>query len=396
MDYVSSLLEHTKTFESPTSFWKWSAYATIGAVLRNNVWKQDGDGKLYPNIYVLLLAGSGERKDRPVKTCESMIKKIANTRCISGRTSIQALVDEIGYAESSKDGRVIEGGAAIFVAPELAAGIVSDPAAIDILTDIYDNKPEGYNIYLRGRSKTSLGSTTFTMLAASNEAMLKELFTIKSTQGGFLARTFVVKPNEQRPPNPLTDVIDMSTSKAKLVTHLQEIAKLKGCCILTIGAKLEYDDWYVGYRILCRNKPDPSGVMGRLQTGVFKVAMILAANDGKLEISKENIEEAIELCMGLLPNYNTFIMSTGKSELATAGALLIEAIKKGENGGGNRRSRKSILREHWADIDAPMLDACVQTLDQAGFIKIEMSQDNGHIYSLTEKCLEVMDNKEVR
>ena len=99
--FLELLLDHTKSYESPTMFWKWSGYASIAAVLRDNVWKNFGDKRLYPNIYVLFLAESGSRKGPPVDLSEQMLKEIGNTKCISGRSSIQGIVDELAHTETN-------------------------------------------------------------------------------------------------------------------------------------------------------------------------------------------------------------------------------------------------------------------------------------------------------
>ena len=389
MGYVSNLLDHTAEFESPTSFWKWSAYVTIAAILRNNVWKPDGDGRLYPNIYVLFLAGSGSRKERPVTTCESLVKKVSNTKVIAGRSSIQALVDEIAQGETSKTGVVIEGGSAVFLAPEMAAGLVSDPAAIDTLTDIYSSKDEGYDILLRGRGKTKLKNIVFSMVGASNEAMLKELYTDKAIQGGLLARTFLVVPDEFRKANPLTKVVDSSKSKATLLASLRDIAKLKGAFHFSEGADSEYSEWYADFRESYRKKIDESGVMGRLHTGVMKLAMILAADELSMVIERWHIEEAIEVCVGLLPNYNKFVRATGRSDQASIITILVQEIK---NRPSYTISRKELLRKHYHDIDVASLDAAVITLTQAKLLKEYMHLETKEItYEITKECLDVME-----
>ena len=62
MPFVEDYVSFFKDYESPTSFWKWSAYAAIAAVLRDSIFLQQGDLVTYPNIFVLLLAQSAGAK----------------------------------------------------------------------------------------------------------------------------------------------------------------------------------------------------------------------------------------------------------------------------------------------------------------------------------------------
>ena len=55
----------------------------------------------------------------------------------------EGILDELARGETDKvTGRVTSGGSALFSASELSAGIVSDPEAVKILTDIYDFKDD--------------------------------------------------------------------------------------------------------------------------------------------------------------------------------------------------------------------------------------------------------------
>src|SRR6266542_6273361 len=93
-DFVSMLLDYTKEYESPSSFWKWSAYSTIGALLRNNVFYKHGLESIYPNLYIVLLADSAEyRKGAPIKMAAKLIDALGHTKHLLGSTSKEALLE---------------------------------------------------------------------------------------------------------------------------------------------------------------------------------------------------------------------------------------------------------------------------------------------------------------
>lgn len=395
MAFVSDLLNYTKDYESPTSFWKWSSYATIAAVLRDNCWIPQGYSKMYGNIYVLNLADSAiQRKGKPVELSEKLVKLVNNTKIIAGRTSIQALLDELGRGETdAKTGKIIKGGSAIFYAPELSAGLVSDPQSVSILTDIYDPKDE-YKELLRGRGTKIISKIVFSMFAASNEALLKAVYDKGAVHGGLLGRTFLVTPaGEFRKSNSLLDHIDDPEQFNKLVSQLKEIANLSGEIKLSKEAKKEYDDWYNSFRDSYKEKGDKSGIVGRLHTGVLKIAMILAVNEMSMEINQTHIDNSISECLALLPNYNTFVISSGRGILSEAGAILIQELVAAP---GHQLSRKKIIRDHWHTFDATLLDSLVANLEQADLLKTEPMMNGTGVetyYRLTEKCLNTMGLK---
>jgi hypothetical protein len=385
-DFISSFLTHTSEYESPTSFWKWSAITAIGSILRDNCYRQFGDHRIYPNIYTLLVADSAvHRKGNPVKLCEALVSKINNTKVISGRTSIQAILDELSRGETNpKTGALLKGGSALFSAAELSAGIVNDPEAVKILTDIYDFREE-YTSRLRGTGTFRIKNVCFSMMAASNASMLIGFFDNIAILGGLLGRTMLVKPDQFRQGNSLWDIKDTSVGFKQLVCQLKVISELKGEFEFSIEAKEVYDNWYIPLRKSYEKKPDSSGILGRIHTSVLKVAMILSVNyRQELQVEKRDIEESIDECMALLPNYQSFIMRSGKSTIADVGAIVLGELIVSKD---HQMSRKELLRKHWNQFDAEIFDKTMQTLVPAGML-LESMNGTGIFYQLSEKCLE--------
>jgi hypothetical protein len=383
--FVQAFMEHNKQYESPSSFWKWAAYSAIAAVLRDNVKLADGDSWLYPNIYVLFLAGSAQRKGRPITTAEHLVHLVNNVKIISGRSSIQAILVEIGQTETDTKGVLRKGGSAIFFAPELSAGIVSDDQSIQILTDIYDYKATGHTTNLIGRGKSKLDKLVFSMLAASNEELLKELYSLKAIKGGLLGRTFLIKPNESRPANAFPTADEKGF--LALVDLLKEISLITEVFQFSQEARNFYVEWYRGFYEAAKKRNDPSGVFGRLHTNVKKLAVILSADGLSSTISKHHVEQAIDECLGLIPNYSSFMISSGKSTIAEAGAIILtELSAKGCVG------KKQLIRDFWMHFDPEILDKTMAAFEISGLIKTQLIGSDIS-YALTDKGKEIMGKK---
>ena len=389
MSFIQDYLTHSAEYESPTSFWKWSSYGAISSVLRDNVYRCQGDDFLFPNIYTLLLADSAiHRKGRPVKLAEALIAAVNNTKVISGRASIQAILDELSHTETDKKtGNIIKGGSAIFIAEELAAGIVADPESIAILTNIYDYKLN-FTSRLRTQGNFKIEKLVFSMLAASNEDLLRGIYDQTAIRGGLLGRTFVITPNEFRPSNTLFNLPDKTESRKKLISQLTDISKMRGEMKFDKDAIGEYKGWYEPFRMSYKNKVDKTGIVGRLHTGVLKVAIILAANHVSMNVTKEYMEEAISECLSIIPNYRSFLMTSGKSNISETGAIVLEELLSAA-GKNYTVTRKVLLREHWSSFDGELLDKATSTLEQAGLL-LSVLEGNELAYRLTDKCLETM------
>lgn len=389
--FIDNYQKHNSIYESPGSFWKWSAYATVSAVLKDNCFIKSGDSFLYPNLYTLIVAeSSGHRKNRPVEFSESLVNAVKNTKILSGRASVQAILDDLARAETdSKTGKVVKSNAAIFYAVELSAGVVSDPEGMAILTDIYDFKPNPYKQRLRTGPCFNLDKIVFSMFSASNEDMLRGLFDISVIKGGFLARTLLIVPNEFRESNSLLriDHEKLKDSKNNLIINLKAIASLNGEFFVTDSAKDEFEDWYKPFRRAYEKKKEASGIVGRIHTHVLKIAMVLAANDLELIIDKRHMEQAINDCLSLLPNYSIFTMSHGKTDLSQAGGIVVgELLAASEY----KMSRKDLIRKHWTNgVDADMLEKIIVNLEAAGMI-VQHQHKEGLSIQLTKSALDTM------
>jgi uncharacterized protein DUF3987 len=388
--FVSSYFEHNKIYESPGSFWKWSSYAIISAILKDKCYLKNGSSLLFPNLYTLIVAeSSGHRKNRPVEFSETLVHSVNNTKILSGRASVQAILDDLHRAESdAKTGKVIKSNSAILFAVELSAAIVADPEGMGILTDIFDFKPNPYKQRLRTGPCFDLDKIVFSMLSASNEEMLRRLFDISVVRGGFLARTLLIVPNEFRKSNSLLEIdhTALEAGKMRLIELLKAISLLNGEFAIEPEARREYEDWYNPFRKSYEKKKEASGIVGRIHTHVLKIAMILAADKLSLSIRKEEMEQAINDCISLLPNYSIFTMAHGKTDLEQAGGIVIADLLAAPL---HLLSRKDIIRRHWTNgVNVEMLDKIVINLETAGLLQSIQSKEQGMCIQLTKSCLE--------
>src|SRR6476469_10441112 len=107
MTWLDEVMRATDEVESPKSFIKWAALSAIAAVVKNNVYLDKHYYKLYPNIYVMLIAKSGMRKGFPVAMAKELVKSIDNTRVIAGRNSIQGVLKTLSTSYTRENGKAL-------------------------------------------------------------------------------------------------------------------------------------------------------------------------------------------------------------------------------------------------------------------------------------------------
>lgn len=389
MSFVDEFIEFTRHEESPENFWRWAAYATIAATLRDSVYYDHGLRKTYPNIYVVFLAQSANnRKSGPFNLVYNLLQHqaIANTKIIRGRTSVQAILDELSQDVGSKNGGMpLKGGSCLLAAEELSSFFVNDPQLIPMLTDMYDFR-EHWEYKLRSTGSMKIKNLCVTLLAASNEQLLKEVYTDAAIYGGLLGRTFMVRPDATRPPNAQMDVDPNAYKTDNLVKSLKEIKnQMRGPIKMAPEAKDFYVMWYDKLYQSYKRYNDKTGMIQRIHTGVVKLSIILAAADCQMLISQAHVEEAIKQATSLKTNYDGFVLKSGKSEQAQSGALLLEMLKERKGS----VSRKEFLMLHWNDVSSEELDKVVITFESAGMLT-QVMLNNEISYHWTGKLKNIL------
>src|SRR4030095_9455275 len=199
MSWLQEIVSQHDELESPQSFWYWSALAAVSAVVKDQVWLYLQIFYFYSNIYVMLHADSGLKKGPPISMARQLVKAVGNTRIISGRSSIQGILKDLGTAQTveGQKGKFNQKSTAFICSSELTSSLVEDRVATDILTDLYDRQ---YNIgtwrSLLKMESFNLVDPTITMLTATNEAHSTDFFGKKDIHGGYFARTFIIAEHE--------------------------------------------------------------------------------------------------------------------------------------------------------------------------------------------------------
>ena len=400
MSWLDKLINMHSDMESPTSFWMWSGLVTISAVVKDNIWiSRGGKYNLYPNIYCILHADSGLKKGPPINLSKRLVKKVNNTRLIIGRSSIQGILKELGTAKTEPGGRVNVKSVGYINASELSSSLVTDPAALTILTDLYDrNYWEGEYSSLLKMETFKLKDPTVTLFGGINAAHSDEFFEMKDLKGGFFARTFIVYEKEESIINSLARrgiVVD----EDELVRYLKELIKLSGPFRelsdenneLTEVAKY-YDDWYVNFRktVKASEVKDETGTLNRFGDSVLKVAMLLSlAKEPKLEIDLESLKLAIEIGEKLIAGIRQVTQNkVGNKETsnATRKAILIQELLIRDT---HSISQAQLLKKYWMHGNLNEWVDCANSLEAGGQIKIK-SMGNQVIYEMPDAVFEEM------
>lgn len=363
----------------------------IAGVVKNNVFLDKFYYKLYPNIYVLLIGKSGIRKGPPVSLAKRLVNEVGNTRVISGRASIQAIISELRTARTmDNNGPPITDAVGFLTSSEFASFIIQDQQALTILTDLYDGdyNPEWVNL-TKGSGSEKLKNPCLTMIGASNEVHFRDAVPDNALGGGFVARTFIIHADRKSTINPLTSAPKQILDIPKLAEYLRVLAKLRGQFSFSEAGKKTYDDWYAEYSD--GEYSDTTGTIDRLHDHILKTSMLISlSRKTNLVLEEEDIAEAISSCQDFVPGSRRVSMGGGKSASAPGTAVMLrELLSRKEHSYG--MSRAALLRKHWAYFDSLELDRIVESLENQKAITMKL-MDNGNgrelYYFLTEHVIQ--------
>lgn len=417
MNWLDDLIKHHSEYEAPMSFWWWGGIATISAVIKDKVWMDRYIYNLYPNIYVMLHADSGLKKGPPINMAKKLAKMTGDVRVITGRSSMQGILKEMGSAQTKPGGKVETKSTVFICSSELSSSIVEDPVATKILTDLYDrNYNEGEWKSLLKMEQFQLHDPTITMFTATNESMSEDFFTKSAVQGGYFARTFIVYESKRNARNSLAYPPEHIPDYRAYADYLKQLSKLDGSFKafatlnnsgeykykkLKIGldgtpreiwfdkAGLIYDDWYDNFLDLvdAQEVKDPTGTLNRFGDSVLKVAMLLSlAEHPKLEITESAMLRAVSTCEKLLGNVRRTIHGKqGTSSSSILKTLIIDVLYNREP---HQISREVLMKKMWTHYaDADEFDNIMLSFHHAGMIKTH-TMGNTIVYTMPSDQVE--------
>lgn len=417
MNWLSEIVDQYRELESPENYWRWAAIASIAATVKDNIWLDRGglDGgvfKTYPNIYVMLHGESGIKKGPPVNMAKRLVQLAGGTQIITGRSSIQGILKQMGTSHSEPGGRIVGGSKVFICSSELTSSIIDDPVATKILTDLYDRSyNEGEWAQLLKMDQFTLKDPTVNMLTATNDSMSEEFFTKAAIKGGYYARTFIIYENKRKHSNSLIYPLHRKPDIIAASLYLKELAKLKGAfsplasivqsdChphrkikfereIYFSEAGLIYDDWYDHFNELIDSleSKDETGTLNRFGDSVLKIAMLLSISyEPKLVIRPDALNEAIIECEKLLGNIRktTLGKTSTNNTAAFKVAVIMELLQRETHTISSEMLMKKMIM-HFSSANE--FSELMMSLEQAGVI---LSQPLGN------KIMYIMPESQVK
>ena len=289
-NWIQAFIDATDKTSTPTIFRKWSAISCLAGVLERRVWVFTAGSKLYPNLYIVLVARPGIGKTEATDRVRMLWDGVEGVHIASSNLSRASLADELNSAKrldktgeyNALNASVNELGTLI---PKYSADFMSQ------LTDLYDCKV--YTERKRGNKLViKIPNPFLNMIMATQPAYLQSFLPDTAWDQGFLSRCVLVYAPEQ---SQLQDLFDVPTINLKaLAKDLTAIQQIKGCFQFTEEARNFINQWYVSGGKPRPDHPKLVNYCTRRTAHLLKLCQIAAINTKSvLNIGLETVQVAL-------------------------------------------------------------------------------------------------------
>jgi len=374
--WLKHYLDFTKGMESPEIFHFWVGISLIATSLGRNVYLDRGYFKLYPNMFIVLLAESEEcakstairigvdkilRAD-DMEGCPMIFAQKATPQAL-----VETLVDETGVPDADM---VINKNAEVYVtASELAVFLgkkEKNSELLTMLTDLYDC-PDKWAYKTRFKGWEQVVNACLNMVAGTTPKWLRLTIPSDAVAGGFVSRLIFIYVNHTDREFPHPEYGDAEERlRIKLVHDLSLIRRIKGPFKWGPGTKEWYADWYKVNAARLRKAPEL--YVRRKKDLVLKLAMCTSASksdDRVISISDlETSVAAVNKVEEYLPVAIALISSTTMGDDTRKVLEIVRRELKVDHSG--------LLRRLWHVLDAKRLGEIILTLEESGLIGTEL------------------------
>ena len=305
--YIEKYLRYTANQESPVIFHSWAAVSTISYAVGRDIWLDQDYFKIYPNHYIILVAGSGScKKGASVGIARKIIHDALGERddrlFIPGKIYPEALIRAMNkkvedpFNQAASLHKVHR--AVLLFSPELGSFLskaMQQSGMPDLLTELYDC-PDVHDHVTKNSGVDKLQNVCLNLLGATTPTWMQRNMTPAVFGEGFVSRSLLIyarTPKGRFPRPTLTD--EQRQLRAELVVDLDRISRVRGEFMFANEAGEFYDNWYMT-RQQDKGVVMDSGFYQREPDHILKLAMMFSLSAGtEPYIHTSHIQAAIKM-----------------------------------------------------------------------------------------------------
>lgn len=367
--YVDYAIEIT---DAPLLYAQWLAYLVVSCTLNKSVWMDYGGFmKLYPNLYLLIIGPSSVyRKSFSQRLAASIVREVYDEFQMLDVSSREAFISEMARQDRTPSG------CGLVLIDEMAgfmARVKTSPHFAGMIQDLSsaftaDTIERRVGVNEEEKKIYKVVDPFLNVTAACSYDWLTKSIETSDLTGGFLARFLWIVPAEKTTAHWSEAKHGDIMKRQRIVDRLNEIKSMvMGKMVWMPEAKEYWDWWYSDFRT--RNAGGRwDANFERMTNQVRKVAMINAAQDTRLEISRLDLEDAVGMAEPLVGHLNDVAIGENPEEILRQ--RILHYMKKRATA-----VNRSELLNNVNGIDKKRLDAALETLMEAEKIMLDATEN---------------------
>jgi len=260
--------------DAPADFHPFVALAMLSTALGKNIWIEAAWGRIYPHLWLCLVAPSGVRKSSAIWIGAHILTDAVPEAMLVDDFSREALVSSL-----------MKQSAGVFIWDEFAEKLEMMKrdymkGSMEFITRLYDSRPVKRRTQKDGTVQVE--DTAVGILAATTVEWLEERLRLRDLAGGFIARMlFIAADAGQRTASKPPFYMGKAASwqvRESLVQYLQGITGLHGC--VEVEDKEGFIAWQQKFENEMHNDGPMAPFVNRASVQALKLGMAYQASAG--------------------------------------------------------------------------------------------------------------------
>lgn len=299
--WTQAFEEYVKPMGSPPLFGRWTGIFVLAAAMERKCFVDTPKGRLYPNLYTILVGPAGAGKTVASSIAHEMMLHLEEHHIAPTSLTKAAMMDALEEAERhvvrpQDTPAVIDFNSLAVISNELGVLIPAyENDFINVLTDIYDCKR-----YSERRRSTKrefdIRAPQFNILAATTPSYLNNLMPEGAWDQGFISRTMLIYSGRGESVDLFEEAALNKGLYADLLIDLREIGNnLYGRFRFHEDAVEAFRQWMKSGEQPTPDHPKLQHYNSRRQSHLLKLCMISsAATSDELIVTLDNFAEALD------------------------------------------------------------------------------------------------------
>ncbi len=301
-NWIEGWEEYVSCAPSPHLLRKWSAISLIAGAMERKCWVRSRRRRLYPNLYVFMLAPPGVGKTFLTATIWDFWDTLNSTHHLAANSiSKAALIDCLDDAKRSivRPGEpTVSFNSLLIVANELNTLIPTyDNDFMAALTDIYDCHPYSERKRTK-KTNINMRAPQINMIVCATPANLADCLPEGAWEMGFMSRCILIYSGESLISDlhiDEEDDIDDKGLKKELLADLKEIGKSYGPFTWELDAIAQIKKWHFNHGEPSPDHPKLAHYCTRRTAHLLKLCQVASINEsnGKV-ITLDHLQIALD------------------------------------------------------------------------------------------------------